>query len=216
MADSIRRSKLHVEGKNDKNAIVHLLIRHGINYDTKPWPAAFPSVEPIGNKNELLEGVETAIRLSNNLSIGFILDANSSLQNRWTAIKSRLERVDMDVPNIVPANGFVGDAKEFRARVGVWLMPDNQRDGALEDFLRTLINENDRLISLAETTSDRARELGASFREVDRKKAITHTWLAWQESPGLPYGSAIRARYFRHDSPVANDFVAWFRCVFNI
>ncbi len=216
MVNSIRRSKLHVEGKNDQHAIIHLLIRHGIDYDAKDWPATFPSIEAIGSKEDLLAGTETAVRLSNNLSIGFVLDANSSLQDRWTSIKSHLEKVGMEVPDEIPVGGFVGDAEEFQARVGVWLMPDNQRVGTLEEFLQTLIDESDELISLAEKSSDRAKKLGASFRDVDRNKAIMHTWLAWQETPGLPYGTAIRARFFRHDSSAANAFVAWFRIVFGI
>ncbi len=216
MVESIRRSKLHVEGKDDKNAIIHLLVRHGIDYDAKDWPATFPSIEAIGSNEELLAGAETAVRLSNNLSIGFVLDANSSLQDRWTAIKARLERVYMDVPNTIPAGGFVGNAKESRARVGVWLMPDNQRNGTLEEFLLTLIGKIDKLLSLAERSSDRAKKLGASFPNVNRNKAIIHTWLAWQKSPGLPYGSAVRARFFNHDSSAAIDFVAWFRNVFGI
>ena len=41
-----------------------------------------------------------------------------------------------------------------------------------------------------------------------------HVWLAWQRKPGLPYGTAIKARYFRDDTPVALAFVEWYRRVF--
>ena len=50
----------------------------------------------------------------------------------------------------------------------------------------------------------------------DSDKAVLHTWLAWQQVPGLPYGTAMRARYFRDDSPAAQAFVSWFRTVFSI
>ncbi len=62
----------------------------------------------------------------------------------------------------------------------------------------------------------RAKELNARFSNVDSNKAALHAWLAWQEEPGKPYGSAIRARYFRHDSPAARSFVIWFRRLFRI
>ncbi len=55
---------------------------------------------------------------------------------------------------------------------------------------------------------------GAAFPEAKRLKAVLHTWLAWQERPGVPYGLAIKARYFGHDSPAARAFVEWFRRVF--
>ena len=216
MPQSSSRSRLHVEGTDDNHAIRHLLIRHGIDYDRKPWPVEFPSVEDIGGKLDLLDGIETAVRLSNNRSVGFVLDANSSLQDCWTAVSSRLRRVGVDAPDAIPQEGFVGETEAYRARVGVWIMPDNQRDGTLESFLRSLVEDDDPLFPHAEESAKHARELGAAFSANDADKAVLHTWLAWQEEPGLPYGTALRARFFRDDSPAAQAFVTWFRAVFNI
>lgn len=216
MAGAIERSRLHVEGKDDSNAIRHLLIRHGINYDQKPWPRSFPSIDDMDGKDELLKGIVTAVSLSNGQSIGFVLDANASLQSRWNQIASRLRDVDLHVPREIPPEGFIGESRRYRARVGVWLMPDNQREGKLEHFLETLVKEKDRLFPHAEKSARQAKRLGARYSDTDTPKAVLHTWLAWQDDPGLPYGSAIRARYFRHDSAVAKRFVAWFRRVFQI
>ena len=93
-------------------------------------------------------------------------------------------------------------------------MPDNRGSGAIEDFLRGLIDDEDALLELAETSTTSASERGATFRDTHRRKAVLHTWLAWQQRPGLPYGLAVTARYFRHDSPAALAFVEWFRRVF--
>lgn len=95
-------------------------------------------------------------------------------------------------------------------------MPDNQHDGKLESFLQTLVDANDALFRYAVKTTRRAKRLGAPFSDSSRGKAEIHTWLAWQKEPGLPYGSAIRARYFTHDSPAATAFVAWFRQLFSV
>lgn len=114
------RSRLHVEGTDDSHALRHLLIRHGMDYDQNPWPAELPRIEDIGGKSEVLEGVETAVRLSNGQSVGFVLDANSSIQNSWKAVSSRLREVGMEVPNAIPPGGFVGEAEDYGARVGVW------------------------------------------------------------------------------------------------
>ena len=214
MASSIERSLLRVEGKDDDHAIRHLLIRNGIDYDNKPWRSWFPFIRVEGDRDKLLAGVNTAVSLSNGRAVGFVLDANSSLQDRWDSMTSRLRPLDLEMPDEIPHDGFVGESRTYRARVGVWLMPDNQREGALEHFLETLINEADPLIAHARGSTERARELGARYPDNGVKKAVLHAWLAWQENPGLPYGSAIRARYFRHDSPVAGRFVTWFRNVF--
>jgi hypothetical protein len=96
-------------------------------------------------------------------------------------------------------------------------MPDNQRDGTLEDFLRMLIDEGDPLIDYAKRTAVHARKKkGARFPPIHYDKAVIHTWLAWQETPGLPYGSAVAAHFFRHDTPAALAFVAWFKRLFAI
>ena len=216
MPESRSRSRLHVEGTDDSHAIRHLLIRHGIDYDQRLWPVEFPRIEDVGGKPDLLEGVETAVRLSNGRSIGFVLDANSSIRDSWNAVSSRLREVGMDVPDAIPRVGFIGEAESYRARVGVWLMPDNQRDGTLENFLRDLVEEADVLLPYAERSAMHAKELGAGFSCNDSDKAVLHTWLAWQQVPGLPYGTAMRARYFRDDSPAAQAFVSWFRTVFSI
>lgn len=216
MAGSIERSRLHVEGTDDSHAIRHLLIRHGIDYDQHPWPDHFPRIDAIGGKDKLLEGVEIAVALNTGRSIGFVLDANTSRQSRWDAMASRLRNVDLHVPRDIPPEGFVGESVKYRARVGVWLMPDNRREGTLEHFLETLVSEDDPLFRHAQQSTEQAKKLGAKYSDTEAPKAALHAWLAWQKNPGLPYGSAIRARYFDPDSEVAEEFVAWFRRVFQI
>ena len=198
------------------HALRHLLIRQGIDYDRKPWPAEFPAIVDLGGRRNLLEGVETAVSVSNNRSVGFVLVANSSILDTWKAISSRLRRVGVATPDAIPGEGFVGEAEKYRARVGVWIMPDNRREGNLEHFLRDLVEESDPLFPYAKESTIHARKLGARFSDDDADKAVLHTWLAWQEEPGLPYGTAMRARFFRDDSLAAQAFVTWFRKVFNI
>ena len=114
----------------------------------------------------------------------------------------------------------MGESDAYNARVGVWLMPDNQEEGihgegTLERFLETLVDDDDSLFRYAREATARAKtDHGASYPDGDIRKAVLHAWLAWQKEPGLPYGTAIRARYFMHDSPVAARFVAWFRRLF--
>ena len=93
-------------------------------------------------------------------------------------------------------------------------MPDNRRSGALEEFLQGLVRSKDLLLPIAEQSTHHAKAQGARFPDSAQIKAVLHAWLAWQARPGLPYGSAIRARYFGHDSAVALAFVGWFKKVF--
>jgi hypothetical protein len=45
---------------------------------------------------------------------------------------------------------------------------------------------------------------------------IVDAWLAWREQPGKPFGLAMKARYFQHDSLVAKAFVGWFSGLYRI
>ncbi len=217
MGSSMERSYVHVEGDDDLYTLVHLLIRNGIDYDSKPWPDLFPEFKPIGNDVKVLSGMETAIQAATNRSIGFVIDANSNIQKRWDEIRQRLIAAQVDeLPKTIPSGGFVGKSKTYRATVGVWIMPDNEHDGQLEDFLTSLIKDDDPLIGLAEESTDEALKLGATFRKKDRVRAVVRTWLAWQKEPGHPYGRAIQQRSFQRESEIANRFVTWFKQLFSI
>ena len=208
-------SILRVEGKDDTHAIVHLLLRHGVDCESIPVCIKHAhGDEPSGGADRLLAGMETDVKASTGRSIGFVLDADEVPGDRWNAVSGRLKPVGLTLPDEIPPEGFVGDAGLVQARVGVWLMPDNQRSGALEEFLRDLIAIQDPLLPIAKKSTSHAKEQGARFSDSDRRKAILHAWLAWQERPGVPYGTAIRARYFDHDSAAALAFVAWFKRVF--
>jgi hypothetical protein len=120
------------------------------------------------------------------------------------------------VPESPPPGGFIGASTRFKSRVGVWLMPDNVNDGALEPFLTELIHIGDPILAHAEDSTDRAKGIGAAFTDLDRPKAVIHAWLAWQAEPGRPYGMAITAQYFAHDAALAARFVGWYVRLFGL
>ena len=80
--------------------------------------------------------------------------------------------------------------------VGIWLMPDNQIPGMLENFLSFLVPLNDPLWSFAEDVLEQVIKQDCRFPEVHKIKARVHTWLAWQKEPGKPLGQAITKQYF--------------------
>ena len=215
------RSTLHVEGTDDVHVVKHLLLRHRIDcpLERDPRPARefapnAPEIRRARDRNAVLDSIDPSVRFSNGRSVGFVLDADEEPRDRWRAVCGRLGVFGLDLPPQIPPGGFVDDVAEFGARVGVWLMPDNQREGALEHFLQDLVDNEDALLPIAESSTVEATENGAEFSTVDRRKAVMHVWLAWQKRPGLPYGTAIKARYFRDDTPVALAFVEWYRRVF--
>ena len=214
------RSSLHVEGTDDKHAIRHLLLRHGVECPLEgeiipdTLPAMFPEIKPAGDKDKVLDAIEPAVRFGTGNSVGFVLDADEAAPNSWDAVRHRLSFLDPPPPAELPATGFVAYMPDYQVKVGVWLMPDNRTSGALEHFLEDLVDQGDPLLALAREATTTARERGAAFADVKRVKAVIHAWLSWQEEPGLPYGTAIAARYFDAGSEAAQPFLRWFDRLF--
>ena len=154
------RSILRVEGRDDKFVIENLLRRHGVDcahVEIKPTEEG----EGTGGKDRLLQGMKTAVTTRTGHSVGFVLDADADPEYRWQAVRQRLDDIDLVLPEEIPDGGFVGDTLAYQVRVGVWLMPDNQRSGALEEFLMDLVADEDRqLLLLARAATRGALWLG--------------------------------------------------------
>jgi hypothetical protein len=210
------RPELIVEGKDDLYALAGLLVRHGIDYETKPWPANYPVIRDSKGVDRLLDSMEAAIKASSDRPVGFVVDANGDPAARWDAIRMRLQHVGFSPPSDPVAGGFSDVSSETGSRVGVWMMPDNASPGAIEAFLLQLIDGTDPLLSHAVQSTAAASALGAKFGAHRELKAQVHAWLAWQEEPGRPYGSAIRAQFIGYSSASAARFVEWFRDLYGI
>lgn len=202
---------IFVEGRDDEHAILHLVMRHGLTEETlsgSPW------IEPSGGKEGVLEAIEAAVSAGTDRTLGFVLDADGNLDDTWRAVASRLVKVNVQVPDKIPEEGFVDVSSRYRTRVGVWIMPDNEHTGELEDFLEDLVDDGNPLLPHAQESTNHAKLLGATFPDAKTGKAVLHAWLAWQDNPGRPYGTAIKSGYLRHDSEAAVRFVVWFRRLF--
>ncbi len=59
-----------------------------------------------------------------------------------------------------------------------------------------------------------AIDLGAPLQAKDFLEGQLYTWLAWHETPGRPFGTAMTSRVLDPASPRADAFVAWFKALF--
>lgn len=202
---------LYVEGKTDLYTIQALLARHGIELDKTTGPVV---IKESKNDEGVLSAMSPAAKASTNRSVGFVIDADVPVTDRWRAVIDRLRDVELELPAEVPRGGFIGESA-MKAKVGVWIMPDNRMDyGQLEHLVQTLVPDDDDLFDHAQKSTKEALDRGAEVREQDVSKAELHCWLAWQKEPGCPFGTAIKAHFLNHDSPTAMAFVAWFRALF--
>lgn len=206
--DSKSPYRLMVEGSDDKWTIINLLKRH--QYDWEDQSKNRPYVDDVGGVEEVIRGLSAALKTFDRL--GIVLDADLQLDTRWQRICARASELGIALPEQIEADGLVMSLHASKPlRFGVWLMPDNSSPGALEGFLATLVPVDDPCWAHAGAATTQARAIGAPLREVDQTKGTLHSWLAWQADPGQPFGTAINARVFDHDSSVALRFVAWFQ-----
>jgi len=140
---------------------------------------------------------------------GLILDADATDGKRVADRWGSLSKLDIGLPDAPPTAGWVNEPRNG-LRVGVWLMPDNENEGALERFLTGLVPEGSSWNYAEQVVEVARRDHHAEFAERHTAKARLHTWLAWRREPGRPYGRAIAAGDFdvtRTDLP--RRFVDW-------
>jgi len=214
MSSTANIPMLYVEGNDDKHAIIALLKRHGIDMANGRRPVM---IKDHNGVERLLEAMPEATRTATDRPVGFVLDVDVEISDRWAAVCSRLKDAGLVPPTVCPADGYFGQLPGYAHQVGVWMMPDCVSDhGKLEHLLKTLVPAADRLWPHAEQTTDQAKKMGGRFSNNDQIKATTHCWLAWQQEPGKPFGTAISARFLRHDSPEALAFLRWLKRLFSL
>lgn len=222
MGGSRTDHKLFVEGDDDLHVIVSLIRELRPSLESV-WKKGFDI--DASNDSQALRRFRNAL-LSSTGAYGLVLDADADPKKdvaaRWRSIRQVLEKAGIAAPEAPPREGWLGQVGPGSSRsgagprIGVWLMPNNEHNGALEAFLEPFVPGGDASWSYAGQVIDEASRVHAApFPEKDSRKARLHTWLAWRKEPGRPYGRAIECGDLQpHRDPVAQQFVAWFAALF--
>lgn len=193
---------LLVEGPDDEHVVRHLLeqTHSKLNFD----------IEQLGGVRRIREEIEAQAKVPGRTALGIVVDANSDAAARRQSIRGALERADIQLPQSPDPNGtIISPAAAGVPKVGVWLMPDNQRSGELEDFLAALIPPGDDVWELAQRYVGQVP--GGQLSKP--AKARLHAWLAVRTDGGR-LGTSISAGAFDLQQPAARTFVDWLRRVF--
>ena len=219
---------LLVEGKDDKLVLLKLCENRGgqqLNDE---------EIIIHGGVQKLLESFQTRLKESDVEALGVVIDADTDLAARWQALRDRLanagyqsipERPDPTgtilsppanalLPRVGAGTILSPPANALLPRVGIWIMPDNQTKGILEDFLRFLVPAESPLFDHVESSVKSIPEGERRFGQLAEPKAIIHTWLAWQKDPGAPFGTAITARFLDPDVAQVDILVSWLKRLF--
>ncbi|GBU07258.1 hypothetical protein AwDysgo_05890 [Bacteroidales bacterium] len=201
----IFNKKLLVEGNDDKHVVLALCKKCGI-------PETFNIIDT-GGIDKLKEEISVRFKQSGINTIGILIDADVDVVARWESIKVILESINFDIPKTLPKEGLILESNN--KRVGVWIMPNNEAKGMLEDFIYFLAPKNDALFPIAEAILIDIEAKGLDrYKAVHRSKALIATWLAWQEDPGTPMGLSITKKILDTESPECQSFVDWLKKLF--
>lgn len=206
------KKQLLVEGKNDQHLIWALCQQHKV---PQTFTVEIPG-DSDGGIDELLVGIPLRLKSSHLTALGIVVDADQDLKSRWESLCARLTKAGYGshLPKEPEPNGTIISAPK-KPRIGIWIMPDNQLPGMLEDFVAHLIPDGDLLVPKAKAIlQDIEEEKLNLYIPQHYPKAFIHTWLAWQKTPGRPMGQSITAHALQYDKPLANTFVAWLKQLF--
>ena len=199
-----------VEGTDDKHVLKHICGNRGI--------PLLDEVESQDGVENLIESLGVRLTLSEEGDvIGVVIDADTEISDRWQSIRGRITGVGyQNVPDQPDPDGTILDppARTLLPRLDVWIMPNNRTSGILEDFLRFLVPQPNILFDHAKTSVAAIPEGERRFKPLDEPKAVIHTWLAWQEEPGRPFGTAISACFLDPSVTEVDVLAAWLKRLF--
>jgi hypothetical protein len=199
---------VYVEGINDLHVVKNLLQIYKV-------PDTF-QVCPKGGVTKIINELDVYLDESELKRIGLIIDADDDVEARWQSLRARLTDFGYrSVPKLPEINGTI-IREAGKPIFGVWIMPNNQVPGILEDFIACLIPIGDRLWPYANQVVDMIPTEDCQFTPPHRRKAHIHTWLAWQAEPGKPMGQAIMARYLNPSVQEAQIFINWLSKLFEV
>ena len=194
---------LLVEGQDDKHVVRHLCLR------SQPPMPNFCTLDK-GGIDKLLPAIAPEIKTSGRKVVGIVVDANDAMRARWNAVVDRLRKANITPP---PDPNPTGTIIPGAPRIGIWLMPDNQSSGELEDFIQKMIPLCDPVWPMSEAYINGIPNAHRRFVAGKKLRAELYAWLATRKTPGR-MGSAIGAADLDVKVQLGATFADWLRRLF--
>lgn len=172
--DTSPKKVLLVEGSSDEHVVRHV------------WKSRREAGLPfeILNKkgfDNLLQSIITELIAIERETVGILIDANDNPDKRWNEVVEQLEEFsEISVPKKPQRSGIIIDNQP---RIGIWMMPDNQSSGELEDFIHQLIPDRDPVWPRSCDYINGIPEKERKFSSRKKRRAQIHAWLATRERP---------------------------------
>ena len=201
---------LLVEGVDDRHVVQHLSGKLALDLEF--------CYSESGGKDALLNAIPVVLKQAGRRAVGVLMDADNDIDARWEAVRGRLRGSTIALTSGPrPGGVFVpGDPElHLNPNFGVWLMPDNEQAGELEDFVIQLLPEGDPVWPLADRFINDIPQEHREFQPQKENRAKLHAWLATRRKP-MKMGSAIGAGSLDATAPAAKEFADWLTALLGV
>ena len=214
---------LLVEGIDDKHMVWHLCDRDPASFSTdregvffgvtlRAQLSTFQIMEQDGRSN-LLKAIGTQLKGNRQGPFGIVIDADDNLGKSWNEVVKEFSGTGAQLPPSPDPAGTIIPQQGFIPKIGIWLMPDNQSHGELEDFARLMIRQNDTMWPRSDGYIESVPIPDRRFVPDKINKAKVHAWLATKKEPGR-LGAAVGAGHLDVTGPLCKNFLYWLTRLF--
>lgn len=149
------------------------------------------------------------------INLAVVVDADSEPNGGYQRTLDRVRGIVEPEPfryslSADTVGGLIFKHDDGLADFGLWIMPDNSREGMLEDWLKQCIHTDEQaLFAHAESVVNALPT--PKFKPIHRSKAEVATWLAWQKQPGHGLYRAMEDQLLNAESPLYQSLVYWLK-----
>ena len=196
---------LLVEGLSDFHFVKHICKESDLSFDWK--------IESHNGINSVLAQLKAASMNRGDPQIGVVVDADGDIKDRWSNIIGQLRDLGDSDPKMDP-NGTIIDRGDGLPRAGIWIMPDNESPGELEDLVIEMIPGDDVVWPLSKAYVDSIPEDNREFQSGKIDRAKLYAWLAVRKKP--PHiGAAIGTGDLDICTARCKTFVTWLKRLYD-
>jgi hypothetical protein len=217
---------LLVEGEADRGFLEQVCKKLNLNPEIK---IATPKDFQADYDNPLPNGKQNVLNLLNDLlpdlidespdikRLAAIIDADYDIKNGLGFQKTlnRIKEIATDYDfNLLENNNNGLIFKNGDLEFGLWIMPNNQQEGMLEDFIRTCITSDEQ--ELFNKAAETIQTISAPKfdKTIHLTKAEIATWLAWQKTPGHGFYVSVKDNLLQTDHALFQELEKWLKHIF--
>jgi len=212
---------LLVEGETDKSFFEEICKKLYLNTTVQVAPP-----RDLGGTHNNKEGVLNHLEIllpqledGQLKNIAVIVDADyikhgSGHQKTVERVSNILEPFGFTLQNITSnQKGLLFKHSDGLENFGLWVMPNNNHEGMLEDWIVDCIKNTENSLFQQATTA--VQQLSPpKFKSHLQTKAEVATWLAWQKTPGHGLKSVMNESLLDENSPPYIGLSDWLKSIF--